>query len=399
MDHIGAWRIGLLLSLAHLGCGAKSPTQTIAFSATFGLESRTGSIVGQADSAANIWRMNADGTGLMALTHYSARYAGANGPKWSPDGSKIAFLSNGNLDGSDAAGINNPLNVWLMNADGSGRVPLTHVTGVGVYAEHVDWSLDGSKIVFSSSLMLDGSNGVNPTVNIWRINSHGTGLVPLTRLTAPLAQSSEPQWSPDGNEIVFASTRTLDGNDMGAGFWNIWKMNADGSSAVPLTTWRDAASSGSPRWSPDGTKIAYLAPDGIRKMKPDGSSSTLVTGGIDPEWSPDDRRLAFITRERLDGSFDQLAPSNIWVVHVDGSGREPLTKATAYYADNYPSRWSPDGSKLVFPSTRNLDGSDTTDPNFTVNIWAMKADGTGLTPLTKASIPHTWSGGVQFQPH
>ncbi len=56
MDHIGAWRIGLLLSLAHLGCGAKSPTQTIAFSATFGLESRTGSIVGQADSAANIWR-------------------------------------------------------------------------------------------------------------------------------------------------------------------------------------------------------------------------------------------------------------------------------------------------------------------------------------------------------
>jgi len=72
-------------------------------------------------------------------------------------------------------------------------------------------------------------------------------------------------------------------------------------------------------------------------------------------------------------------------MNSDGSGLMPLTRATAAHADSAAPRWSHDGTKVVFSSSRNLDGSDSPDPNLTSNIWVVNADGTGLTPLTTAT--------------
>jgi Tol biopolymer transport system component len=104
-----------------------------------------------------------------------------------------------------------------------------------------------------------------------------------------------------------------------------------------------------------------------------------------PVWSPDGSKIAFQSERALDGSnaTNTNATDNIWVMKADGSGAAPLTKLTAFRANNGATVWSPDGSKITFHSQRALDGSDAGNTNGTDNIWVMGADGTGAVPLSK----------------
>jgi Tol biopolymer transport system component len=128
----------------------------------------------------------------------------------------------------------------LINADGSGAVALSKLTAsvfqsVGTARS----SPDGSKIVYVSARALDGSDTLNTnnTQNIWVVNADGSSSIPLTKLTAVGAGSSFPLWSPGGTQIIFSSQRALDGTDAANtnSTRNIWVMNADGSAATPLT--------------------------------------------------------------------------------------------------------------------------------------------------------------------
>lgn len=197
----------------------------------------------------NIWVMNADGSGLAPVTKLMATNVASFGPVWSPGGSKIAFLSTRALDGSDTVDANGILNLWVMNADGSGATPLTRLTTVLTDSSSPVWSPDASKIAFVSRRALDGSDAVNTngTSNIWVVNADGSGTTALTKLTA--ADSSSPAWSPDGGKIFFASARALDGSDAPAPnrTLNIWVMNADGSAATPLTKITAGGNSTQPR--------------------------------------------------------------------------------------------------------------------------------------------------------
>src|SRR5215813_662861 len=122
-----------------------------------------------------------DGTGLTPLT--SATGAGAAFPQWSPDGSKVVFASTRNVDGTDTPGTSN---IWRVNADGTGLRPITNATANGAGSGLPQWSPDGSKVVFLSSRKLDGTDApnANHASNIWRVNTDGTGLTPLTSITA-----------------------------------------------------------------------------------------------------------------------------------------------------------------------------------------------------------------------
>ena len=366
--------------------------------------SRTTTFVSSTELQAHIMAADLASPGKATVTVNNGASA-SSGITFTIAADTIVYESNRALDGSDAA--NGAVdNVWVMNPDGSGLAANTKLTAAGAFITQPAWSSDGSRIAFSSGGALDGSNAANTnsTGNIWVVKPDGTGATPLTKLTALRSDSFSPTWSPDGSKIVFLSGRALDGSDAEntSGIQNIWVMNADGSGATPLTKITALALSTAPVWSPNGSKIAFAsarALDGsnaanttlnIWIMNADGSGLTALTkntvgGNEAPVWSPDGSKIAFDSHRALDGSdtLNANSTSNIWVVNADGSNVHPLTQITAANTGNFQPVWSPDGSKLVFYSSRALDGSNAANTNGTRNIWVINADASSPTPLTK----------------
>ena len=151
--------------------------------------------------------MNADGSGQRNLTRNTVR---DRNPVWSPDGRRIAFESNWQVN--------------VMNADGSpGQRRLTRNGGRNFAPA---WSPDGQKIAFERRL---GRKKYGPcsgcgrasTFEVHVMNADGSGQQRLT------TRGAEPGWSPDGQKIAFMTER--DGNA------EIYVMNADGSQQRNLT--------------------------------------------------------------------------------------------------------------------------------------------------------------------
>ncbi|HEX6033251.1 MAG TPA: hypothetical protein VFY83_02410, partial [Anaerolineales bacterium] len=169
----------------------------------------------------------------------------------------------------------------------------------------------------------------------------------VRRLTHGPEWDFDAAWSPDGTQIVFRSHR--DGNE------EIYVMNANGSNQRNLS--RNPGGDWSPVWSPDGTRIAFFSEregkSGIWVMDTNGENLIPVgtPQGVNdyPTWSPDSRRIAWnCTMGKMhpnrQGDFE------ICVANADGSD---LTQLTATEGNNKYPAWSPDGSHILFVSTRN----------------------------------------------
>jgi dipeptidyl aminopeptidase/acylaminoacyl peptidase len=242
----------------------------------------------------DIWVMNPDGTGAVNLTDTSD--VDEFSPVWSPDGSRIAFISNS---------FTRTLSV--MNADGSGRIEI--VSGAldpswgpdgtqiavmkerdglsaavvivnlstlteTVVSEHATmepvWSPDGSKIAFvdvrpetyPDLITNEPIMGSQHEIVVTNVDGSGEVVVsagePGSERASYLEEDRAPAWSPDGSKIVFMSQAQ---NPSCCGAWQIWAMNADGSGISNLTA-DDAVNDLFPVWSPDGTQILFQRPSG-----------------------------------------------------------------------------------------------------------------------------------------
>ena len=246
---------------------------------------------GQGDRNWSIYAMSSDGSDRIQLTDGSFN---AYSPVWSPDGSRIAYVSD----------RDESLDIWVMDQDGSNSLNLSrHEAQDRMPA----WSPDGNWIAFAS---------VRDALywEIYVIRPDGSELRRLTWWED--ASDWEPAWSPDSTRLAFSSKR--DGN------WEIYIMDLAGENLVRLT--EHAADDTRPAWSPDGGRIAfestregytdiYLVPvvGGIPQNLTDASWAT----DLGPTWSPDGGRIAFYSDR--DGEWD------IYVMASDGSGMVKLT--------------------------------------------------------------------------
>lgn len=123
--------------------------------------------------------MNADGSnqervGGSFIERFTGR-ADAEEPAWSPDGERIAFVSNVGMDNAE---------IYVMKVDGSERTRLTDIPGGDHWPP--TWSADGTRIAFTSE-------GTKEISEIFVMNSDGSG---LTKLTDNPADDSFPAWRP-----------------------------------------------------------------------------------------------------------------------------------------------------------------------------------------------------------
>ncbi|HEY5029664.1 MAG TPA: hypothetical protein VIK39_14735, partial [Candidatus Angelobacter sp.] len=100
-------------------------------------------------------------------------------------------------------------------------------------------------------------------------------------------------------------------------------------------------------------------------------------------WSPDGSRLSFSSNDSLEGSDTRKSTVNIWAMKADGSAPVPLTRETEIgLRDDWPV-WSPDGEFIAFVSCINPT-KPRLSPSCTLSI--MKEDGTGARQLTEQQV-------------
>ncbi|MCC7441418.1 MAG: PD40 domain-containing protein [Bdellovibrionales bacterium] len=220
----------------------------------------------------NIWHIDSDGTDRAPLTQYpNTTMADCRYPEYTDNGAKIVFQCDGDTAGTWTS-LENSDNIWVMDADGNNRTPLTNNTA-GAAGVYDSWrptlSADGTRIVFESKMDLTGADDGTATLstNIWVMDIDGSNKTALTTNSAAGLDSGIAQFSPDGTKIVFVSR--MDVNGQAALSNNVWVMDSDGSDARPITTETSAGrDSMNPTFSDDGKFIAFYS-----KIDVDGAAS------------------------------------------------------------------------------------------------------------------------------
>jgi len=233
------------------------------------------SVIFMADLGAGqaIWQVNGDGTDFHKVFAAPEGTFLDDGPSFTPDGTAIIFTR---------CCLRTGYSLWRIQADGTRlRIVTREVIGAKTDAPSDNLpqvSPDGRQITFHrNNCQPDGCHGI-------RIATVGVAGGQLREITPEGLDAQIPNWSPDGQRIVFESF-----SDDGVA---VWAVNPDGSELTQLTF--DGFSL-APSYSPDGTKIVLdhrtdLGERDLFTLNPDGTGLTRIThtDAVErfPQWAP-----------------------------------------------------------------------------------------------------------------
>jgi dipeptidyl aminopeptidase/acylaminoacyl peptidase len=199
---------------------------------------------------------------------------------------------------------------------------------------------------------------------------------------AKISSVSDPQISPDGKSIAFVVSHTNVDQDRS----DRELLLIDIATSVPRALTHDRKGVGSPRWSPEGDRLAFEAVDTTAKdpklqlyvLPMTGGEARKLTdtpNGVEQfAWRPNGQEIAYVTSDEPEnkkeiekhndafevGDNDYLAkgpetPSHLWIVAAEGgklrrltSGAWSLAKSAPPSSPASPINWSPDGKLLLF---------------------------------------------------
>jgi len=280
----------------------------------------------------------------VAAGAQSAPHDHGAAPAVSPDGSRVAFLSN--RSGQDQ--------IFVIRSDGTGEIQLT----VSPESKNSPHWLDSKTIFFS---VTEGDQSRLFAIDIDGKHVREIGAVP----------GRNPIPSPDGKQVIYM-----------VGSWTATRFVLSGLHDENLRQLSDGSSTAwNPVWSPDGKQIAFTRRDdnwlNVWTMNADGSSPKQVShvphdeGQAQvPAWSPDGQRLAV----QVNGGSKDKRSAHIWMIDLASGSARKLGEHDQAYLDETPS-WFPDGQRIAFQSNRTGQ----------MEIWVMNADGSYQREVTGAS--------------
>ena len=317
----------------------------------------------------NIWVVDVAGGGMPR--RFTAGPRRDLEPRWSPDGSRLAFLSERTAK--------DKLQLYVMPADGGEATKLTALDN-GVSA--IAWAPDGARLAFVSPVGgykepegEDEKRKSRPARVItsvkYRFNGEGfvydrrphVFVVALdggnpTQITDGDFVDADPTWAPDGESLVFASARHAARDDDDAS--DLWRVPAKGGTPQRLTA--TAGPVMLPAFSPDGRTVAFLARAALNAygrnvqlftVPADGGQATCLSSALDrscgalhvrPSWSPDGRSLTVAAEDRGD--------VGLWRVAATGSAAPQRIVGGERVLNGFSA--SADGRTLAFAASRSV---------------------------------------------
>ncbi|MFV2006850.1 MAG: prolyl oligopeptidase family serine peptidase [Longimicrobiales bacterium] len=355
----------------------------------------------------SIWIMNADGSRSRVLIEGSS-------PIWSPDGTRVAFIDEGQPDGRQ-------IFVRWMDAEGA----TTQITRVENSPGNLRWSPDGTQISFTMSVDSDNSEWnvklpSRPEGAKWtkapkvvdrlsyRRDRRGfiddgythIFVVPAEggtprQLTDGDWNHSGPEWMPDGKSLVFTSLRVEDAEYM----WReseIYSVSVADRSIRQITNRKGP--DGSPVPSPDGRLIAYQGQDwsedtyrenGLYVMNADGSNPRRIAGELG-------RGLANVTWAE-DGSgvyfnASMKGTSNFWFAPVNGEPRQVTEGNHILRVSSIDSRGNALGTRSSYYEPGDVVTFNVNRPNDIRQLTTVNAD--VLMGVTLGDVEEIWYKSV-----
>ncbi len=238
------------------------------------------------------------------------------------------------------------------------------------FADEILRALTGEKGIFTTKIAYVSTQTGNKEIYV--MDWDGNNPLPLTKNGSI---NLNPDFSPDGREIIFTSYKRRNPD--------LYRRALSSPVEVLLSNRKGLNITGS--WSPDGGKIALaLSKDGdaeIYTIDKDGSHPNRLTinPALDlyPAWSPDGKQIAFVS--------DRLGKPQIFVMNESGGDVRRLTTTGNY---NVNPRWSPKGDKMAY--SRMVNGG--------FQIFTIAADGTSDSQLTTEGSNEnpSWSADGRF---